>query len=85
MGKVQKWRALIYRMVAKQGVKNEQIKRKQTCSVNFVKVSKFQENKFKIAQKFFLGNNDKDPGKLIGYGDHYMINMGNQRPKIGSN
>ena len=34
--------------------KNEQIKRKQTCSVSFVKVFKFQENKFKIVQKNFL-------------------------------
>ena len=83
MGKVQKWRALIYRMIAKQGVKNERIKRKQTCSVSFVKVFKFQENK--IAQKKFLGNDKKHPGKPIGHGDHYMINMGNQRPKIGSN
>ena len=85
MGKVQKWRALIYRMIAKQGVKNERIKRKQTCSVSFVKVFKFQENKFKIAQKKFLGNDKKHPGKPIGHGDHYMINMGHQRPKIGSN
>ena len=35
-------------------VKNEQIKRKQTCSLSFVKVFKFQENKFKIVQKNFL-------------------------------
>ena len=35
----------------KQQVKNEQIKRKQTCSVSFVKVFQFQENKFKISWK----------------------------------
>ena len=35
-------------------VKYEQIKRKQTCSLSFVKVFKFQENKFKIFQKNFL-------------------------------
>ena len=35
----------------KQQVKNEQLKRKQTC---FVKVFKFQENEFKIVQKNFL-------------------------------
>ena len=29
------------------------MKRKQTCSVSFVKVFKFQENKFKIVQKNF--------------------------------
>ena len=34
-------------------VKNEEIKRKQICSVSFVKVFKFQENKFKILQKNF--------------------------------
>ena len=37
----------------KQRVKNEQLKRKQTCFVRFVKVFKFQDNKFKIAQKNF--------------------------------
>ena len=37
----------------KQQVKNEQIKRKQTsvCSVCFVKVIKFQENKFKLFKR----------------------------------
>ena len=35
----------------KQRVKNEQIKRKQTCYVCFVKVFKFLENKFKVVQK----------------------------------
>ena len=34
--------------------KNEQIKRKQTCSVSFVKVFEFQDNKFKIVQNNFL-------------------------------
>ena len=33
-----------------QHVKSEQIKRKQTCSVCFVRMFKFQENKFKIIQ-----------------------------------
>ena len=31
--------------------KNTNIKRKQTCSVGFVKAFKFQENKFKIVKK----------------------------------
>ena len=35
-------------MITKQQVKDEQIKRKQTCSVSFVKVFKFHTNKFKI-------------------------------------
>ena len=41
-------------MIAEQQAKNEQIKRKQTCSASFVKVFKFQENKLKIIQKNFL-------------------------------
>ena len=45
---------------SKQTKKNTNIKRKQTCSVGFVKTFKFQENKFKIVQKKFVGkNNDK--------------------------
>ena len=39
-------------LIMNQQVKNEQI-RKQTCPVCFVKVFKFQENKFKIIQKNF--------------------------------
>ena len=48
-----KWRALIHRMITKQRVENEQIIRKQTCSLCFVNVFKFQENKIKIVQKNF--------------------------------
>ena len=40
-------------MIKKQQVKNGQIKRKQTCSLFFVNVFNFQENKFKIVQKNF--------------------------------
>ena len=40
-------------MIMKQGVKNQQIKRKKTCSLSFVNAFKFQETKFKIAQKNF--------------------------------
>ena len=47
------WRTLIHRMITKQQVKNQRIKRKQTCSLCFVNVFKFQENKFKIVQKNF--------------------------------
>ena len=37
----------------------------------------------------FLGNNDnvnkkRFLGKANGHNDHYMINIGGQRPKIGS-
>ena len=54
--------SLIHRMITKQRVKSEQIERKQTCSVSFVKVFKFQESKFKIVQNSFKieGNNKKD-------------------------
>ena len=48
-----RWKTLIHRKITKKQVKKEQIKRKQTCSVGFVKVFKFQENKFKIVQKDF--------------------------------
>ena len=37
----------------KEQVKNEQISRKQTWSLYFVNVFKFQENKFKIVQNNF--------------------------------
>ena len=40
-----------YEMITKQQVKNEQIKRKHTYSVYFVKVFKFQKSKFKIVNK----------------------------------
>ena len=46
-------------MITKQRVKNEQKKRKQTCSVSSVKVFQFQDNKFKIVPKKFLGNNNE--------------------------
>ena len=44
----------IHRMITKQQVKNEQIKKNQTCSLCFVNVFKSQENKFKIVQKNLL-------------------------------
>ena len=72
-------------MIANQRVKNEQIKRKQTCSVIFVKVFKFQENILKIAQKNFYEIIKKISWKTHRYGNHYMINMGGQKLKIGSN
>ena len=48
---MESWRGLIHRMIKKQQVKNEQIKRKQTCFLFFGNVFKFQENKFKIVQR----------------------------------
>ena len=77
-------------MITKQRVKNEQIKRKQSCYLCFVNVFKFQENKFKDHSKEFLGNKNninkkRFLGKATGHNDHCMINMGGQRPQIGSN
>ena len=40
-------------MITKKQVKNEQVKKKHACPVSFVKVFKFWDNTFKIAQKNF--------------------------------
>ena len=76
-------------MITKQQV-NEQIKRKQARSLCFVNVFKFQETKFKIIQKNFqeikiILIKKRFIGKATSHSDHYMINMGGQRLKIGSN
>ena len=42
-----------YQKTSEETKHNTNIKRKQTYSVGFVKVFKFQENKFKIIQKNF--------------------------------
>ena len=86
---MKRWRTLIQRKITKQRVKNEQIKRKQTCSLHFVNVFKFQENKFKIVQKNFLEikiilMKRRFLGKATGHNDHYMI-MDVQMLKIGGN
>ena len=47
------WKGLIHRIITKQQVKNEQIKRKQACPLCFVNAFKFQENNFKIVQMNF--------------------------------
>ena len=52
-------------MTMQHRVKNEHIKRKQICSLCFVNVSKFQENKFKIVKKNFLGNKNNINKKKI--------------------
>ena len=68
-------------MIKKQCVKNEQMKRKQTCSLCFENVFKFQDsskkslgNKILIIRKFL--------GKANGRNYYYMINMDGQRLKI---
>ena len=40
-------------MITKKQVKNEKIKRKQACSLCFVNVFEFQENKFMVVQNNF--------------------------------
>ena len=77
-------------MIAKRLLKNEQIKRKQTCSLCFLNVFKFQENKFKIVQRDFkeikiLLIKKRYFRKATGHNDSNMINMGGQRPKISGN
>ena len=77
-------------MIAKQQVKNEQIKRKQACSLCFVNVLKFHGNKFKIVQKNFqemkiILIKKRFPEKANNHNDHYMINMGGERLKIVGN
>ena len=74
-------------MITKQQV-NEQIKRKQTCSLCFVNVFKFQEIKFKIIKNFQeikIILKKRFTGKATSHNDHYMINMCGQRPNIGGN
>ena len=57
------------------------------CLVNEFK---FQEYKFKIAQKNLqkikiILIKKRFLGKATGHNDHYMINMGSQKPKTGGN
>ena len=52
-GKVRKVGESVNIQDYKTASKNEQIRRKQTYSLCFVNVFKFQENKFKIVQKNF--------------------------------
>ena len=48
-----RWRVLTYRVITKQPVMHKLIKRTQTCSVSFVKLFRFQDNKFKVVEKNF--------------------------------
>ena len=68
----------------KNQIKNGQIKRKHTCSLCFINVLKFQENKFEIVQKDLQERKmilikKRFIGKATGHNDHYMIGMGGQR------
>ena len=80
---------LIHRMIRKQQVKNELIKRKQTYYLCNVNVFKFRESKFKIIQNNFqeikrILIKNRFLGKATSDNDHYIINISIQEPKIGS-
>ena len=55
----------MHRIIMKQQEKNEQIKRKQTCSLCFENVFKFKENKFKIVQRILGNKNNINKKKLL--------------------
>ena len=57
-------------MIMKQGVKNQQTKRKKTSSLCFVNVFKFQETKFKIVQKNFQKIKNNINKKNISWKSH---------------
>ena len=83
-----KWRMLIHRMITKQRVKNEQIKKKQTCYLCFVNKFKFQKKTSSRSFRRILGNKDninqkRFLGKATSHSDHCMINVSSQRLKIG--
>ena len=64
--------------------KNEQIKRKQTSSLCIVNVFKVQDR----LREFLRNKNDINKRflrKATRHIGHYMINMGSQMPKAGSN
>ena len=64
---MERWRTLIHKMITKQKlsrlkeqIKNEQIKRKQTCSVRFLKCFNSKKASSKDHSKEFLENNNND-------------------------
>ena len=84
---MERWRTPIHRMITKQQVKNELIKRKQTCSLCFVNVFKFQENNFNIVQKNFqeikiISIKKRFLGKATGHNDNYSVSMGGKGQRL---
>ena len=67
--------------------KNSADKKKTNLFCEFCKSIQNPRKQVQDRSKQFLGNdNEKDFfGKPTGHDDHYMVNMGGQRPKIGSN
>ena len=64
---MESWRVSVHRVIVKQQVKSEQIKRKQTCSLCFVNMFKFQEKKVEDCSKEFLGNKTNTNSKKISW------------------
>ena len=65
---MERWRVSIHRVIVKQQVKNEQIKRKFFfCFLCFVNVFKFQEKKVEDCSKEFLGNKNNTNSKKISW------------------
>ena len=53
------------------------------CIVNKFKFQQVQDRSKKMLGKKNIKK--RSPGKATGHNDHYMINMGGQRQKIGGN
>ena len=63
-------------------------KKKTNLFCVFCKSAYIQRKQVQDCSKGFLGNNNNEKrflGKAAGHNDHYMIHMGGQKPKIGSN
>ena len=58
-------------MITKKQVKNQQIRRKQTCSLCLINVFEFQENIVQDCSKKFLGNKNNINKKKIAWKSHW--------------
>ena len=78
-----------YTVMTKQQVKDEQIKRKQTCSLFFKSVwiprKQVQDCSKEFLEKIIILIIKRFLGKATGHNDNYMVSMGGQRPKIDGN
>ena len=72
-------------MIMQHQVKKWTDKKKQICSLCFVNKFKFQQVQDRSKKMLGKKNIKKRSGKATGHNDHYMINMGGQRQKIGGN
>ena len=78
---MESWRALTQNDYKTMNKKRTKKKKTNLC----LKVFKLQDKKFKIVQKNFQEIIIKISWKTIVHNDHYMKNMGCQRPKVGRN